>query len=1025
MMKVARHKHNMTILTILLFVLVRPNPANTGREQPALGQDSPPRYFKIQIVDRQTGRGVPLVELRTTNNIRYFTDSHGIAAFYEPGLMDRDVFFFVESHGYEFPKDGFGMRGKILRTTPAAKAVIEIDRINVAERLYRVTGQGIYRDSMLTGQPVPLENPVLNGQVIGQDSVFTSLYEGRLFWMWGDTARPSYPLGNFAMSGALSDLPDKGGLDPEVGVDLYYFVDEKGFSRPMAPFKEPGLIWLDGLMTVPNNDGRTRMLARFTRLKDMTEVLERGLVIFNDATGSFEPLVRSCVEFLPYSNTGRAFSVSVNGLEYYYFTIPSPSAVRMRVRAKWDAVTEPNRYEVLTALESRKSTGRAVPRMDLGESPAPYRWVPFGELIGDDLAAKSKVIKALEQEAKDVTVHDIETDKEILAHGGTVYFNPYRKRWIEIFVQQGGGNSYLGEVWYAEADSPVGPWGYARKIVRHNKYSFYHPYQHLFFDQNGGRTVYFEGTYSYMFSGPPETATPRYDYNQIMYRLNLDDPRLALPVAVYQLRDKNEGIDYLLRDAVETNGGWDAVESIPFYAIEPGRARDGLTAVYVERDRRGTLRLTTDQPTLSARPLFYALAHDDATNKKPYIVPLYEYSHADSGACFYSTDLEPKREGWTRGSHPICQVWKAPQGPLLLDSSAERPKTPEAEFKLELIRPSNDGTHFVCTESGHRFTAWGFNYDHDESGRLLEDYWRGEWSTVVEDFREMKTLGANVIRIHLQVAKFMKAPAETNEAALERLGQLVKLAEETGLYLDITGLGCYHKKDVPAWYHAMSEAQRWDTQAVFWKAVAKTCAISPAVFCYDLMNEPILPGSNKTEIEWLAGEFVGKHFVQRIALDLAGRTRKQVAKAWVNKLAAAIRKHDGHRMITVGVIPWVHTFPKAKPLFYSEQVSGNLDFASVHFYPKSGQVDKALTALEAYDVGKPLVVEEMFPLSCSMEEMGTFIDASRTIADGWIGFYWGKTPEDYANEDVDLAGALTKSWLEYFRAKAPEIPGGR
>ena len=57
--------------------------------------------------------------------------------------------------------------------------------------------------------------------------------------------------------------------------------------------------------------------------------------------------------------------------------------------------------------------------------------------------------------------------------------------------------------------------------------------------------------------------------------------------------------------------------------------------------------------------------------------------------------------------------------------------------------------------------------------------------------------------------------------------------------------------------------------------------------------------------------------------------------------------------------------------------------------------------------------------------MGAFIDASRTIADGWIGFYWGKTPEDYANEDVDLAGALTKSWLEYFRAKAPEIPSGR
>lgn len=47
-------------------------------------------YFKIQVVDRQSGRGVPLVELRTVNNIRCFTDSNGIVAFYEPGLMDRE-----------------------------------------------------------------------------------------------------------------------------------------------------------------------------------------------------------------------------------------------------------------------------------------------------------------------------------------------------------------------------------------------------------------------------------------------------------------------------------------------------------------------------------------------------------------------------------------------------------------------------------------------------------------------------------------------------------------------------------------------------------------------------------------------------------------------------------------------------------------------------------------------------------------------------------------------------------------------
>src|SRR5262245_35410098 len=70
------------------------------------------KYFKITVVDEETGRGVPLVELRTVNQLRYYTDSNGVVAFHEPGLMGQPVFFSVGSHGYEFAKDGFGFRGK-------------------------------------------------------------------------------------------------------------------------------------------------------------------------------------------------------------------------------------------------------------------------------------------------------------------------------------------------------------------------------------------------------------------------------------------------------------------------------------------------------------------------------------------------------------------------------------------------------------------------------------------------------------------------------------------------------------------------------------------------------------------------------------------------------------------------------------------------------------------------------------------------------------------------------------------------
>ena len=68
--------------------------------------------------------------------------------------------------------------------------------------------------------------------------------------------------------------------------------------------------------------------------------------------------------------------------------------------------------------------------------------------------------------------------------------------------------------------------------MTHDKYSFYNPKQHPMFDKDGGRIIFFEGTYTTTFSGNQD-PTPRYDYNQVMYQLDLSDPRLALPVAIY------------------------------------------------------------------------------------------------------------------------------------------------------------------------------------------------------------------------------------------------------------------------------------------------------------------------------------------------------------------------------------------------------------------------------------------------------------------------------------------------------------
>src|SRR6516164_1168806 len=191
----------ITVLYLPLLLLAYPQTAD--------------KTFAIKIIDDQTGRGVPLVELQTVNNIHYVTDSNGLVAFHEPGLMNRAVFFTIKSHGYEFAKDGFGFRGKAIEVKEGGSVTLRIKRLNIAERLYRVTGAGIYRDSVLLGRKVPIRHPLLNAQVFGSDSVVTAIYRGKLHWFWGDTNRPGYPLGNFDVPGAISEGLLEGRIDPD------------------------------------------------------------------------------------------------------------------------------------------------------------------------------------------------------------------------------------------------------------------------------------------------------------------------------------------------------------------------------------------------------------------------------------------------------------------------------------------------------------------------------------------------------------------------------------------------------------------------------------------------------------------------------------------------------------------------------------------------------------------------------------------------------------------------------------------
>lgn len=337
--------------------------------------------------------------------------------------------------------------------------------------------------------------------------------------------------------------------------------------------------------------------------------------------------------------------------------------------------------------------------------------------------------------------------------------------------------------------------------------------------------------------------------------------------------------------------------------------------------------------------------------------------------------------------------------------------------EMPFIRVADDKQGFV-TALGKQFIPWGVNYDHDDRGRLLEDYWQQEWPLVEQHFAEIKQLKANVVRIHLQFGKFMEGPTKPNRDGHRRLAQLLALAERTGLYLDLTGLGCYHKQDVPTWYDELTEQERWDAQSVFWQSIAETCQTSPAIFCYDLMNEPVVPGGKRNPCDWLGPAFAGKHFVQCISLDQRDRPRPEIAVDWLKQLTKAIRDTDDRHLITVGLVDWSLDRPGLSSGFVPSKVVEHVDFLCVHLYPESGKLKVAAETLTGFAVGKPVIVEETFPLKCSSEELATFIKNSGNTSCGWISFYWGK-PMDELRRSTEIRDAILSQWLEKFVELAP------
>lgn len=488
----------------------------------SIAADRKPTVFVLKFVDEETGQPVPLVEARTVHGVAHVSDNDGVTAWTEPELTSQEVHFLVKSHGYEMKQDGFGYRGGRVRVMPGETVTWKITRRQIARRLFRITGAGRLAESQAAGL-VQGDDPraLTRAKVVGQDSVQMTPYRGELHWLWGDTSRLSYPLGNFHVPSARTPMPGPTAWNPEKDIPLKYFEDPKtGFAAETCRMAGDGPTWVSALATVRDEHLQEKLVCWYAKIKPPLETYRRGVAVWNDTLNRFESLKEFGPEPSGPPDGSHDLRQVADGIEWNYFADPFPFT---RVRANLADYADPAAYERWTC-ETPDSTA-ANPKIERdSQGQAVFRWRRGGQVF-DQKRQNELVSKGMLKPEECPIRFRTPEGKELQVSRGTVAWNGFRKKWVMIFGQTFAKESMLGEIWYAEADAMTGPWQNAVKIVTHDKYSFYNVAHHPELDSPDGRKIRFEGTYTMTFSGL-EQGTPRYDYNQILYELDLGDPRL-------------------------------------------------------------------------------------------------------------------------------------------------------------------------------------------------------------------------------------------------------------------------------------------------------------------------------------------------------------------------------------------------------------------------------------------------------------------------------------------------------------------
>jgi hypothetical protein len=394
-------------------------------------------------------------------------------------------------------------------------------------------------------------------------------------------------------------------------------------------------------------------------------------------------------------------------------------------------------------------------------------------------------------------------------------------------------------------------------------------------------------------------------------------------------------------------------------------------------------------------------------------------------------------------------------------------ETVQAGTPLGLIAVGPYDAGFVDLTSGRPFVPFGTNYYDPHAGWAPKIWRRFDPSQVAKHFGIMSDLGVNCARVFLTAATFQPDVNEVSEDALRKLDALIAIARRSGVRLILTGPD--HWEGSPSYWKPDRFAGEQALKALetFWQTLGRRYRAEPAIFAWDLLNEPHLPWFVETWRPkwnaWLEAKYGNRDALKTAWANALGEDepwgnaaipenradrgnprlldwqlfREHLADEWVRRQVKAIHQTDRTHMVTVGYIQWSYPLvrtgnPSLYAAFNPRRQAQWLDFICVHFYPLLGRPfesqeawDRNLAYLQsvlAYcHVGKPVVLGEYgwygggaprnLP-SLTEDEQDRWIvaeiEASRHVADGWLSWPFADSPE---STDMSKFGGLVRSDL--------------